>query len=284
MTQSRPSGLSRSRHDSSAAGSVSSSRLTSMRSAWKTRVAGWMRRRRAVARPGRGPGHDLGQLGRRLDGVVGALGHDGAGDAPGVRLLAVALEDVGQLRLRRRSRRPRWRGCRGSVSKRMSSASLERKLKPRSSSSSCWELTPRSMRMPSTASKPLSVATSAMDSKFAWRSDRAVAEARRGARVERSMALGSASMPSSRPPGLAASRIRTACPPPPTVASIWKLPGCGERAKMTSSSITGRCPTSCSINDPTAPTVHPDPGGSFGSRCPAPGGTPRVPRADPSAR
>ena len=52
----------------------------------------------------------------------------------------------------------------------------------------------------------------------------------------------SASRPRTRPSGLAASRIRSVCPPPPTVASIWRLPGAGARVSMTSSGMHRQVP------------------------------------------
>ena len=76
------------------------------------------------------------------------------------------------------------------------------------------------------------------------------------------MAAASASRPSNRPSGLAASRTRTECPPPPTVASIWRLPGAGARDSNTSCTITGKCPSSISTAVGDGPT---DPGGSFGA-------------------
>src|SRR5512146_1122288 len=60
------------------------------------------------------------------------------------------------------------------------------------------------------------------------------------------MAAPSASRPSRRPSGCVASRIRSVCPPPPTVASIWRLPGAGASIVMTSSASTDRCPSSMS--------------------------------------
>ena len=64
-------GLEQLEADSSAAGSVSSSRLTSIRSAWKTRVAGMDAAAALALGRGRGPRHDVGQLRRRLDGGPG---------------------------------------------------------------------------------------------------------------------------------------------------------------------------------------------------------------------
>ena len=112
------------------------------------------------------------------------------------------------------------------VSKRMSSGPPVRKPKPRSRSASWNEDRPRSNSIPSTAPKPAAGATSASCRKFAGagRAGRRTA-ARRMA--TRSIAAWSASSPRTRPSGLAASRIRSVCPPPPTVASIWRLPGAG---------------------------------------------------------
>ena len=80
----------------------------------------------------------------------------------------------------------------------------------------------------------------------------------------RSIAAWSASSPRTRPSGVAASRIRSVCPPPPTVASIWRLPGIGDRVPRTSSGMTGRCPSSI-----TPPSVgcgsRADPGSACGA-------------------
>ena len=138
--------------------------------------------------------------------------------------------------------------------------------------------------MPSTCPKPASRATCADLAEVRLPQDGRVAERGPDGRAIRAMAAGSASMPSRRPPGVAASRIRRACPPPPSVASIWKLPATGESAVMTSSTITGRCPSS-TFNYRSAAV----PSGSrrliwCGARCRGPGGVRRAPRACPSGR
>src|SRR5512140_149627 len=55
------------------------------------------------------------------------------------------------------------------------------------------------------------------------------------------MAAPSASRPRRRPSGSDAARIRSACPPPPTVASMWRLPGRAASIATTSSGMTGTC-------------------------------------------
>ena len=71
---------------------------------------------------------------------------------------------------------------------------------------------------------------------------RAGRRTRPGAAATRSIAAWSASSPRTRPSGLAASRIRSVCPPPPTVASIWRLPGAGASVPRTSSGMHRQVP------------------------------------------
>src|SRR6478609_961910 len=128
----------------------------------------------------------------------------------------------------------------------MSSGPPVRKPKPRSRSAS-WKLeSPRSKSIPSTAPKPASGATVASSRKFAWRRTRR--SPNRGWRRPATLAMAapSASRPRRRPSGSVAPRIRSVCPPPPRVASIWRLPGAGASIDMTSTAMTGMCPTSIS--------------------------------------
>ena len=79
---------------SMASGRISSSRLTSMRMAWKVRLAGWPPRRRAGA----------GMASRTMAASsavvsIGPVGHDGGGDADGEALVAVLLEHPDELDL-----------------------------------------------------------------------------------------------------------------------------------------------------------------------------------------
>ena len=97
MTAMRPPGLSIRIAAGSAASSAPSSSLTAIRSAWKTRLAGWPSPKRA------GVGiaclivsaRSIGALERPL----GAPAHDRARDLPRVALLAEALEDQRELAL-----------------------------------------------------------------------------------------------------------------------------------------------------------------------------------------
>ena len=114
---------------------------------------------------------ERGQVGGGLDRPRPALLDDRARDAPSVGLLAVGPQDVRDLGLVElaQQRRPPGAPLAG-VEAQVERAVGERKLKPRSSSASWKELSPRSKRMPSTGSKPVAAATSAMCSKFACRS------------------------------------------------------------------------------------------------------------------
>ena len=111
ITASRPPGRSISSAAGSARSSAPSSSLTSIRSAWKTRLAGWPSPKRAGAGIAclivstRSP--------VRSNGCLRAAADDRARDLPRVALLAVAAEDVGELALvglvddaRARSARP----------------------------------------------------------------------------------------------------------------------------------------------------------------------------------
>ncbi len=109
--------------------------------------------------------HDLGQLTRRGDR---AGGDDRTGDATGVALVAVALEDPCRVRsslvlTRSAAVRPWLRSIR------MSSGPSLRKLKPRSARSSCGELTPRSNNAPDTRLAPSDCTAAARPSKRVWR-------------------------------------------------------------------------------------------------------------------
>ena len=71
---------------------IDSSSLTSMRTAWKVRLAGWPPVRRAAA--GMAPRDHVGQLGR---GRERAGGDDGPGDPGGEALVAVGAQHPRQL-------------------------------------------------------------------------------------------------------------------------------------------------------------------------------------------
>src|SRR4029079_16401330 len=79
------------------------------------------------------------------------------------------------------------------------------------------------------------------------------------------MAAPSASRPRRRPSGLVASRIRSVCTPPATVAAMRRLPDAGESIEMTSSASTGRCPSFISP-PPTTDGSRADPGSACGAR------------------
>ena len=149
-TTSRPPSRSTASAAPSARASSSSSRLTKMRSAWNVRVAGWMRD------APRGPaarGDDLGELAGAQDRRLRARPLDGAGDPPGLPLLAVDADDRGEL-----AARGRWftsvAASAPPMPMRMSSGPSRRNEKPRSASSSCMEETPTSSTTPSAGAKP----------------------------------------------------------------------------------------------------------------------------------
>ena len=98
-TTSRPPSRSTASAAASACASSSSSRLTKMRSAWKVRVAGWMRSPVGPTAAATISASCRGALDRRL----GARPLDGAGDASGLPLLAEHADD--RRKLLRRSRR-----------------------------------------------------------------------------------------------------------------------------------------------------------------------------------
>ena len=110
-----------------------SSSLTAMRRAWKTRVAGWIRR---VSGARHRPAHEGRELLGRLDRRRGPRLDDHARDAAGERLLAVLAEEVGQLARRSIVASRSAAGRPRLVSKRMSRRPPARKPKPRSVSPS----------------------------------------------------------------------------------------------------------------------------------------------------
>ena len=218
-----------------------------MRRAWKTRVAGWMRRRRwrgfgGATRSMRAASSSAVAIGRGPPGL-----DDRAGDAAGLRLLAVAAEQGGQLGVRRGSRAARRRERRGSC---RSACRAGRRPGSRSRArvSASWKLDrPRSNRqaVDRRRSRP-SGATVGELAEVRLAQDEAIAEPGPSRPATLAMAAPSASRPRRRPSGSVASRIRSVCPPPPRVASIWRLPGAGASIDMTSSASTGMCPTSIS--------------------------------------
>ena len=120
-TTSRPPSRSTASAAASACASSSSSRLMKMRSAWKVRVAGWMRD--GAGRAG-GRRDDLGELAGALDRRLGARPLDGAGDASGLPLLAEHADDRREL-LRRCAVHDAQRRRRRSLPMRMSSGPVE---------------------------------------------------------------------------------------------------------------------------------------------------------------
>src|SRR3954452_5510184 len=241
--------------------SASSRSLTAIRRAWNTRVAAWVRRRT------RGFGGERRSMSAASSSAVstGAVARaatialayfQAEGSSPYLRNSAASSSAE-------RVARSSEAGTPRLVSTRMSSGPPARKPKPRSRSASWKELRPRSNRSPSTRPNPASGATSPSSRKFDRRSTRRSPTRASRART-RSIASSSASSPRTRPSGLAASRIRSVCPPPPTVASIWRLPGRGDRVSRTSPAITGRCPSSI-----TPPSVgcgsRADPGSACGA-------------------
>jgi hypothetical protein len=155
-TASLPPGFSARSAALRAATSWPSSSFTAMRSAWKVRVAGWLC---PGFLRGRQPSTMRRQVQGGLDGRLGALGHDGAGDAARGAFFAVEMDDIGQQRLGRVGHqiggarpRPAPCACREGPSR--------RKEKPRSARSSCMEDTPRSSVTPSSAGCPAVAACS----------------------------------------------------------------------------------------------------------------------------
>src|SRR5829696_7435344 len=232
-----------------------------MRSAWNTRVAGCVRRRR------RGFGGDSPSMSAASSSAVctGAVARAATmafayfhadGSSPYLRNSA-AISSAGSVASSSAAGTPRV------ASNRMSSGPPVRKPNPRSGSASWKELSPRSNSIPSTAPKPAAGATLPTSRKLDRRRTRRSPN-RPSRCATRWMAAWSASSPRTRPSGLAASRIRSVCPPPPTVASMWRLPGSGDRVTRTSSGITGRCPSSI-----TPPSVgcgsRADPGSACGA-------------------
>src|SRR6478735_5135390 len=206
--------------------SASSSSLTAIRSAWKTRVAGWVRRRtlgfggdsRSMS-AARSSADSIGAVTRAATIALAYFHADGS--SPYLRNSA-ASSSADSVASSSAAGTPRV------ASKRMSSGPPVRNPKPRARSASWNDESPRSNSIPSTAPKPAAGATVASSRKFERRSTRR--SPNRSRRLPtRSIAAWSASNPRTRPSGLAASRIRSVCPPPPTVASIWRLPGRGDR-------------------------------------------------------
>ncbi len=93
-TTSRPPGFSARSAANSASASSPSSSLTKTRSAWKTRVAGWI-----LSLALRGLTHldEACEFARRGEGLLGAALLDGAGDAARLLFLAEETEDADEI-------------------------------------------------------------------------------------------------------------------------------------------------------------------------------------------
>src|SRR5437773_788460 len=125
-------------------------------------------------------------------------------------------------------------------SMRMSSGPSARKLKPRSGSSTWWLESPKSKRIRSAGLKPLSAAIVPTSENRPWT---AVADEPNEASASRAActAVGSRSIPSSRPPGVILSRIWRAWPACPRVQSIATAPPRGWSSSITSCESAGTC-------------------------------------------
>ena len=95
MTTTRPPTASASSAAGSARSRAPSSSLTSMRSAWNVRLAGWPPVRRVAA--GIGVADQLGQPGGVREGLPGPLALDRGGDPGGEPLLAVDPQHAGEV-------------------------------------------------------------------------------------------------------------------------------------------------------------------------------------------
>ena len=237
----RPPGRSRSTAAASPSSSASSSSLTAMRSAWKTRVAGWIRRRwrglTGRVRSMRAARSSAVATGRGLAG-----GHDGLGDPPRGRLLAVLAEQRGELVGGQRRDQLGGRHAPGRVEahvQRAAGAEPEARGRGRQAGTTTGpgRTGPRPPPRTRHRARPRPAPGSSPGAGPGGR------RSGPGGRPTRSIAAPSASRPSTRPSGLAASRIRSVCPPPPTVASICRLPAAGARVSRTSAGITGKCPS-----------------------------------------
>src|SRR5712692_4949890 len=146
-----------------------------------------------------------------------------------------------------------------SGSARMSSGPAERKLKPRSSSASWIDETPRSRRTPSNGARPCSRATTSQSAKLA-RTSGARSPKRARTRRASASASGSTSSPRRRPDGAVRSRIASACPPAPTVPSRKRPPSRGSSWASTSARRTGSCslPSRCTSRAPASSRSDPE--------------------------
>jgi hypothetical protein len=138
---------------------------------------------------------DSGKLAGAGDRALGAAADDGAGDRSGALLLAIAEEDVGELRLVQlvdQIGRARALAAHAHVER-----PVARKEKPRSASSSCMEETPRSSATPSADATPLAARRSSISPKRP--STRVNLPAKLSARgAPSAMARGSRSRPTTR--------------------------------------------------------------------------------------
>lgn len=127
-----------------------------------------------------------------------------------------------------------------SGSMRMSRGPSRWKLNPRSGRPSCRPETPRSNSTPS-ASRTPACSTKAFRSAKSPRTSWTRPANRLSLRCATCRASGSRSMPTSRPVGPQACRMRSAWPPVPTVASTYTPPGRGRSQARTASTRTGTC-------------------------------------------
>jgi hypothetical protein len=184
-----------------------------MRSAWKVRVAGWMRRgqaARGMAPATRSARAIVVRIGARRRIVTRA------------RLIRRAHRSSPQRKIRSANSFSGSRAKRSAAvspalrSIRMSRGPSRPKEKPRSAVSSCSDEAPRSNRTPSNT---LPASTSWVSSSY--RPCRSLTRGPNGARRSRARARAPASRSTPRrvPDGWLAWRMASACPPRPTVAS-----------------------------------------------------------------
>ncbi len=238
MTASLPSMDSSPIAASSPSWSWSFSQFTAMRSAWNERVAGWR------GEPRRPPTAFSTTAASLEVVVIGAFACSATMAFEIVTACGSSPNSCSTLARLRQS--PASKSSNSAavmppvVSMRMSSGPSAMKLNPRPASSSWNDDTPRSITMPSTFSNPCSTATARIDAKseciHVKRSPKRASLA-----LQRPTASGSRSSPSRRESGLEASSSASACPPPPTVPSIYFPPGRGARPSIVSFRSTDLC-------------------------------------------
>ena len=234
MTARRPPGPSSRRAVGSACSSDSSSSLTTIRSAWKTRLAGCPSPKRRGA--GMAARTTSTRSVVRSNGCSAAPADDGPGDLPREALLAVAAEDVGELALAQLvddvGGRPRRRDVHAHVERRIGRV-REAALGP-------VDLHARDAEVEEDR-----VGLDVVVGQLAEHDGEVAAqEPRLDARVpleplEVRAHAGVAVDGDEAPPAAEVGREQLAWPPAPKVASTTVSPGCTARSSRTSSARTG---------------------------------------------